>query len=225
MARLAEGLREQSGAHGSETYVRDLVAARLNDPDSPVFTMLRSLLEPDELRAYLRNPTYEVHPPEPNPRMLVETLARSTQVVGKMLEGLTASTALQPQAALIARLGHLAWGLVQVAIPQSFPNLLFAHWRNVLGLFGVFLIVLAVVMGSWSLASSGLILIVSLAIVSVVVHTLGSWLTRRPTAPKIGKLVWPKLRALVVGAGVIIALLAMLGVQYLAERVNTWLGS
>ena len=225
MARLTEGLRGQSGAQGAEQYVRDLVSARLNDPDSPAFNTLRSFMTPDELRAYLRDPDYEVHPPEPNPRMLVETLARSTQVIGKMLEGLTANTSAQPHAALIARLGQLAWGLVQVAIPQSFPNLLFAHWRNLLGLFGVFLIVLAVFMGNWSAGASGLTLVVSVVLLSVVVNALGSWLTRRPTSGRIGKLVWPKLRFLVVTLGVVVTLLAVLGVQYLAERVNGWLGS
>jgi len=58
----------------------------------------------------------------------VKTAARATTVIGKMLEGLSSSRNVSTKPSLwIARLGRIFWALVEVAVPRSFPELLFRH--------------------------------------------------------------------------------------------------
>jgi len=76
------------------------------------------------------------------PKDLLRVISRSTKVTGDIFEGI-AEEKSQAGSRLrwIARLGQVFWGLVEVAAPNSFFNMLFTHWLYILYLFEVVLII------------------------------------------------------------------------------------
>ena len=68
--------------------------------------------------------------------------------MGKLLEGLADTYQfLGKPGALLARLGQYAWGVVEVAVPYSLPNVFFKHWLKIVYAFEVFLIVFGALLG------------------------------------------------------------------------------
>jgi len=67
-------------------------------------------------------------PPGPGAQASATAAARATRVVGQMLDGMTEQYAiLERPAAWLTRLGSIAWGIVEVAVPQSMRNLVVTH--------------------------------------------------------------------------------------------------
>jgi len=63
---------------------------------------------------------------KPQPEGAARALARGTQVVGKMLEGIARKREIDTKRiAILTRMGRLLWGLVEVAVPRRLPELLF----------------------------------------------------------------------------------------------------
>jgi len=86
-----------------------------------------------------------------DPESAVRTAARATTVIGKMLEGLSSSRNVSTKPSLwIARLGRIFWALVEVAVPRSFPELLFRHLLKLIYFLEALMIV-----GSTLLLASG----------------------------------------------------------------------
>src|SRR5207249_4682537 len=97
------------------------------------------LLKEADLHRFIRE-SYEVDR-RLEPEALMRSLARSTQVFGKMLEKLADTHRVRKkELEYIARLGLIFWGLVEVAVPGSFANLLVRHWISVLYLCEALLI-------------------------------------------------------------------------------------
>ncbi len=70
-----------------------------------------------------------------DPKPVLDTISRATQVIGKMFEDMASRTRASRQSrhlTWIARLGSVFWGLVQLAVPGSIGNLLFYHWFKLL---------------------------------------------------------------------------------------------
>jgi patatin-related protein len=77
-----------------------------------------------------------------DPQQTMETAARATTIVGDMLSDISAKyNVAQKYVNWIARVGRVAWSLIEVSVPRSIPNLLFRHWLKLLYLFEVVLIV------------------------------------------------------------------------------------
>jgi patatin-related protein len=79
------------------------------------------------------------------PRSALQSIARSVQVVGRMLGGIsqelsTAGTGKRA-AAWITRLGRLLWGLVEVATPHSLQKLIFKYWMALALLVAIVMVV------------------------------------------------------------------------------------
>ena len=87
---------------------------------------LKKLVDPKKLSDY-----YEANFPKQSklePETTLKSIARATNVVGKILESLSSNRRVDTKYALwIARLGQIFWGMVQVAVPQSFANIIFRH--------------------------------------------------------------------------------------------------
>lgn len=76
------------------------------------------------------------------PKSLLRALSRSTQVTGKIFENIADRHGQSADRLLwVSRLGQIFWGLVEVAAPNSFWNLLFYHWLKLLYFFELILIV------------------------------------------------------------------------------------
>jgi Protein of unknown function (DUF3376) len=137
---FADVLTKTNPTKESETRLREFVNRAIESPiDSALGPALRSLLTEERLREFFRD-SYEVNR-EMDPKMAVRGLSRSTRVVGEMLEDISNQYQVDGKsAAWLTRLGRVFWGLVEVAVPRSLPNLLFRHWVKLLYLFEFLLI-------------------------------------------------------------------------------------
>lgn len=104
-------------------------------------------LKNEKLLAFIKS-SYEVNR-DLDPKIVLRSIARSTQVIGKMFEDMANQQQLEgKRLAWIARLGQFFWGLVEVAVPGSFLNLFFFHWLKVLYAFEIFLLVGSILLGA-----------------------------------------------------------------------------
>ncbi|NUO10545.1 MAG: DUF3376 domain-containing protein [Candidatus Brocadia sp.] len=84
---LADALAGANSMDKAEKYLQKLIEAECGSPINPKLqAILRSCLNEKKLLSYLRD-GYEVNR-EPNHKTLLTSLSRSSQVIGKMLEGL-----------------------------------------------------------------------------------------------------------------------------------------
>jgi patatin-related protein len=103
-------------------------------------TVVRAGLENENLLGFIKS-SYEVNR-DLDPKLMLRSIARSTQVIGKMFEDMANQQQLEgKRLAWIARMGQFFWGLVEVAVPGSLLNLFFFHWLKILYAFEIFLIV------------------------------------------------------------------------------------
>lgn len=179
---------------GVEEKLRELVEAE-NPGNSYLITGLRERLNGEKLRKFLSSKEYKVN--EMDRKTAVRSLARSTTVVGKMLEDISAgySNAGNRIAAWIARFGLLSWGAVEVSVPRSLASQLFRHWLNLFYLFGALLIVLSLVLPMFQTWKLGL----GLVAFAAAAH-FGSWLLGRFMRGKNLALWLPVSAAAVSGA-------------------------
>ena len=138
---LVDGLMAESSPDKGEAALRELTKRELGSQISPALqAMLRSNLSPDRLLAFYRN-SYAVNP-ELNPKRAVQALARAARVVGEMLEQLSEDTNVGASPTTwFSRIARTFWGLVEVAVPGSLPNLVVRHWLSLLYLFDLLLII------------------------------------------------------------------------------------
>jgi hypothetical protein len=157
-AILREELRPSDQAELSRRLVDALVQASAGRPldqvlsrvvgelraDTPrnakLAAVLRLCLEDEALLDYFRN-RYEVDRAF-EPQKALRLLARSTRILGRMLEGLARRYHVRkPVVSWVARIASLLWGVVEVAVPRSTWYLLTRHVLDLLLLLEVFLLV------------------------------------------------------------------------------------
>jgi patatin-related protein len=119
--------------------------------DTPVRTKLeaviRGSLDNKELLEFIKT-GYEVNR-KLDPRPLLTSISRSTQIIGKVFENVANANQLDGRSlAWIARLGQLFWGLVEVAVPNTIKNMLWNHWLSVIYAFEFFTIVAGLLLSS-----------------------------------------------------------------------------
>jgi patatin-related protein len=138
---LVDGLIAQSSPDKSEAALRALAERELGSPiNEALQAALRAKLDKEELHGFFGS-SYEVNP-DLNPKLAVQSLARSTRVVGSMLQQLSDDYKVGGSPSLwVSRLGRTFWRLVEVAVPNTVPNIIVRHWLNLLYLFEGLLIV------------------------------------------------------------------------------------
>ncbi|HVN84974.1 MAG TPA: patatin-like protein [Candidatus Binatia bacterium] len=105
-----------------------------------VQTTMRAALDGTQIRDYLRGAPDTIDR-TPNPEASVRELARSTTVVGQILQGISTGAQLPTgPATWITRIGQILWGLVEVSVPRRMPTLLFRYWLQLAYLFDLLLI-------------------------------------------------------------------------------------
>ncbi len=124
-------LAEEFG--GSRTAIRHMLEARSSPPEAAPEPRGRAL---DEKVATRINALLGENRPELDTRESMHTVARTTQVVGRMMGGMAERyRLLGSPAQWLVRAGRLLWGLVEVATPQSIPALIAEHWLSLFYLF------------------------------------------------------------------------------------------
>lgn len=108
-----------------DAFIARLFANSAGNPD--LNRKLKQLIKPNELRQFYEDSfrtRSKVHP-----ESALRSAARATTVIGKILGSLSQSRGVDSKYSVwIIRLGQIFWSLVEVAVPRSFPDLLFRHW-------------------------------------------------------------------------------------------------
>jgi patatin-related protein len=188
----------------AEEALRELISRDLSDrrvTPGYVETILQSnLKEPKQLWEFY-NRGFEV-----DRRLDAETsvrlIARATDIVGRMLQGLAEANNAEGAARIsrrVAVLGRMFWRAVEVAVPRSLPHLFFHHWLAVLYVFDFVFILGGIVFGQPQVKNFGWLLLGVTAGANLIVAALTDYITGRITAFRI-------LRALL--AVLLIALLS-----------------
>ncbi|MCA1816800.1 MAG: patatin-like protein, partial [Acidobacteria bacterium] len=146
-----------------------------------VLDFFESCADPSKLVGYFKDPKgYEVDR-SLDPREVVQLMARSSRVFGGMLESLAERRRVaERRAAWVTRLAQVFWGVVQVAVPGSFPNLLFKHFVKLLYAFEAFLIVGGVLLVDANIQRFGLVALAVTAGTHIVVRALGDYMSNKP---------------------------------------------
>lgn len=127
------------GTH--EQFIPEL--RKLLEQPEPELSQMQSFLSTcltgtDPLQQFIQTSNFDHILPA---KMMVSTSARASKVFGKMLEGIADARRIDKKRVVwITRLAQLFWGLVEVAMPDSIPNLIFRHWLKLLYLFEFLLV-------------------------------------------------------------------------------------
>ncbi|HKY45223.1 MAG TPA: patatin-like protein [Pyrinomonadaceae bacterium] len=177
-------------------------------------------LENEGLLEFIKS-SYEVNR-DLDPKIMLRSIARSTQVIGKMFEDMANQHQFEgKRLAWIARMGQFFWGLVEVAVPGSLLNLLFFHWLKILYAFEIFLIVGSILLNaSKEITNFGWLALGLTAALNVIVLLLGDYIR--------GKGKWWRFLLLLVGVALLflatIGLSELLGWGWKDKMFSGWAG-
>ena len=172
------------------------LAARINDGELRDY-YLRVFKERSQLK------------PEPTLR----TASRATTVIGKMLSEISRGYNVNDKyVSWIARLGLIFWGLVEVAVPHSLPNLIFRHWLKLLYTFEVLTIIGATIFAKPEVSQFGWTAFGVTAAINVVAWWLGDFMSGRTS---VGRFVLTLMVAL-------FAILSLIGGLKISSFLFGW---
>jgi hypothetical protein len=187
---------------GLTTFIRNL---KDNAGSDDLRKRLDALIDDRLLRDhYLQNfKTQSQLPPEGTLR----SVARATTVIGQILEGLTEKYgAGKKYATFVVRVGRIFWGLVEVSVPRSIPNLLFRHWLFLLYLVEIFLILGGIIFDSGGASNLGWKALGVTLIVDAVVLIINSFMCGK-------RKKWWRLLLRVLGCLILAAAIAAIGLH------------
>jgi hypothetical protein len=147
-----------------------------------------------------------VAPSEPDPRAMLDALARGTEITGRILEAIAPRRGLPGWGRYFVISSRTLWGLVEISVPRSLPSLLARYWLSLLLLIAIVLIV-AGLFGAPAVAAVGWTLLALVLATEIVRLTLSRFLLGRR---------W---------LGVLIALLSglvLIGIGYGEWRLYEW---
>lgn len=103
----------------------------------------------DRMREALRRgatPIGSAPRPLPDRVSMARNMARSTEIVGCMLDAIAEKRKVsQKPASIIIIFGRMCWALVEMSAPREFPNLLARYWIELLVLTEIVMIIVGTV--------------------------------------------------------------------------------
>ncbi|HEU4508408.1 MAG TPA: patatin-like protein [Pyrinomonadaceae bacterium] len=140
-ALLAEALMRTKTRKAESTQLDDYINRLMTNcsSDTKLKQRLREMIDPNELRQFYED-NFRLRS-KLEPESTLRSAARATTVVGKILDSMSTKRGVSSRYSLwIVRLGRIFWALVEVAVPRSFPDLLFRHWLKLIYFLEVLLI-------------------------------------------------------------------------------------
>jgi patatin-related protein len=139
--QLLKNLLEKSAGIESKSASAIVTGEFMDDKiQERVDNILQKSLEPESAYQFIKNNHDAQNRLEP--KELLRVISRSTKVTGDIFEGIAdKDSQLGSRLRWISRLGLIFWGLVEVAAPNSFWNLLFQHWLTLIYFFEVVLLI------------------------------------------------------------------------------------
>lgn len=213
------------------TELRKLLEERTPDLSKMQGFLSDCLTGKDPLQQFIETNNFNHELP---PAAMVRTSARASKVFGKMLEGIADLHRMDKKRVVwVTRLAQLFWGLVEVATPDSIPNLLFRHWLKLLYLFEFLLVLGGTLLLNAGIQQFGLLTFAITVVIHAATQLLGDYMlgadkkepllaapdTKSPTAsPPAEKtkggspMWWRVVKGLFVTA---LVLMAVLGIVFL----------
>ena len=190
-------------------FVENLFA---NCADNPTLSQeLTTRINRQKLSDY-----YEANFPKQSkldPEAALKSLSRATNVIGKIFESLSANRSVDTKYALwIARLGQIFWGLVQVAVPQSFASIIFRHILKLVYFMELLLIVGGTLLAQPQMQQFGVTAFAVTAGVHLAVIILTDLIKSRNRWLNLAKAMLVFALVILVGLGAV-ALSAIFGVE------------
>ncbi len=183
-----------------EDPLRDLAAVK---------AALRNHPDPDHFINFFKRADGYAVDRKLTPESAAEALSRTATVFGKVLQGIGEQSDSQPTKTLgtwLSRFGSIAWGLVEVATPQSLWRLLNNHVRDILLFFAVVMTGGGWIFGFPDAMKLGWALLGATLVVQLAVWAVSDWLTGR------GKTI-----SIVKGLAVVLVIgLAILGMRHVS---------
>lgn len=169
-----------------------------------------------QLRAALRasaTPVGQIPRPQLDRVTTLRLAARSTAIVGKVLDGISEQYGVSRKpAALIVRAGRIFWTIVEAAVPRSIYNLLMRYWFAVLLLIeGLIILGGTVLSGEKGVQALGLKLLLFTLGVRALIEITHFYLEGRRI-----------LRAVLVAVVLLLLTFSWLGFRYFTK--NIWPG-
>ena len=127
--------------------IADCIAAANGTNVNPnLLLVMRTVLTPAQIRCCLGS--YE-ESRTPNRETMLRNIARSSSVIGKMLQAMAdRRTLLKKPGAFLAQAGGAFWILIEAAVPQTLFSVASKYWSGLVMLFGVAMIVAGLFLGS-----------------------------------------------------------------------------
>lgn len=193
-----------------DEYIQRLFENSASDP--ALNQKLKEMINPNELRQFYEDNFRKRSKLEPESTL--RSAARATTVVGKILDSLSKGRGVSSKGTLwIVRLGQVFWSLVEVAVPRSFPDLLFRHWLKLvyfleLLLFAGSTVLIAAEVQRFALVAFAITVSVHLAVLLLrdLIQTRNRWLN---LLKALGGVV---LVSLIVAGGLAVG--AVLGLEF-----------
>jgi len=109
-----------------------------------------------------------------DPPLVLTDIARSVSIIGRMLDGLADRYAVQGKgfAQVVTIAGSVLWGIVEIAVPDSFLSKLSRNWYALLALSGAVIIALGLVTNTAGMASIGVELMFAVFVLKLFVAGL-----------------------------------------------------
>jgi hypothetical protein len=151
----------------------------------------------------------------PSRQEMLFSLARSTQVIGKILDGLREKYAISGKqvSSTLVLLGRALWGLVEVSIPRRLPQLLYRYWIRLIYLLLILLIIGGVALGFSTVQKFGFVCLGITVALDLGPRLLSAWIS----GAKIKRLLIALVSVAAVG-------LSALGIWKIVDLVGS-LGS
>jgi len=117
---------------------------------------------------------------QPDREVSARTVARSTTIIGLMLEGIAERRRVSKEpGAIVARFGRVVWGLVELSAPQSLWRVFGRHWISLLYAIGILMAIGGYIAGTPAVAGAGLRVVGITVLLNVAVYGLNAWMRRR----------------------------------------------
>ena len=133
----------KSESNQLDGFIRRLIDNSASDPQ--LQQRLKDLIDPNKLRQYYED-NFRVRS-KLEPESALRSAARATTVIGKILDSMSRKRGINNKYSVwIVRLGKIFWSLVEVAVPRSFPDLVFRHLLKLIYFLEVLLIAASLVL-------------------------------------------------------------------------------
>ncbi|HEY6327756.1 MAG TPA: patatin-like protein [Blastocatellia bacterium] len=224
---LAESaMRPRPSDPAPEILGNFLTTLKAQVQDDTTKAKLDLLINDREIRQHYINTFADSHSLDPGPAL--ESAARATTVIGKILSGLAGpSGTAASYTAWIARIGQIFWALVEIAVPRRFPNIIFRHALKLLYFLEVLLIVVSTLLLNPPTQKFGFLLLAITAAIHITVNVLADIMAFRNRWLRIAK--WAAITLVlvvfVIGAICIAGVLGAGQIWAAMSTVQGWLSS